>query len=211
MNLYNIQKTIKQDAISKFNGLNTKYDLICEIIPGHLHITNDRQYFTKIFYCSEDEKHSTLEYIEQYLNELNITYNNVAFMAFSQMEATLHQIIKNMGQLKAYKQYLKSLSESNTSSFREMLNFIIELKDYTPSPTVSKIFSVIDGKLREQRNIFAHKLYKNVSVNNVYEVIGDGINVEYKLWIIHCTYTDGVNQILDIVDYFLWICNYYFT
>jgi len=37
-----------------------------------------------------------LTYITQTLNEMQISYNNVLFMAFSQMEAILNYLLKQM-------------------------------------------------------------------------------------------------------------------
>ncbi len=212
--LDSIQKIIEQDSKNKWDVVTQNIEVLCEILP--FSISREQlspQYkgdIIKLFvFDSEDEKTRTIIYITNALNEIQIAYNNVIFMSFSQMEAILKHLIEKMDKLRDYQGYAKN--NKSKSTFINMFCYLLHEKNCTLTSSEKKIFTLIDDTLRKPRNSIAHDTIRIVTTDDAIDFIADGINIDDKLIQLCSCYIDSVKEILEIVGMFFQICRKHFV
>lgn len=188
-------------AIYKTDCLKEKYEEL-DIPNNAIFNWAEKEVIFKYSPDDDDEDLRTRKDILEFLFILNVEYENLLSLIYSQIEAILRERIKQNNKEKEYKEFKKQAPKN--SELMRLFEYNVQLghSDFLNDSMddamdmLKSIVETLNKTLRKKRNIIAHELIRIPSKKSINEIFNDGENVVIPI-INACNYCiDRINVLL---------------
>lgn len=199
----NIQNVIINNATKKIEYTKEYLCNLEEMIPNSFEVDIVNRKIMHIYFVPEceTEEEKIVEYISNFINYLFFDMNTFVSSSYSFIETLLKDKISKEYNIKEYEKYCKDKREKG--SIDNYIDYILLKSNRTLNEKERFTVDYIN-KARLIRNGIVHDLQPLYTHDNTLKfIIGNGIDINSKLYCFLDFYIGNINEMLDIFKEFI--------